>query len=273
MVTRIAQHRAPGQSEADYGIPAGLTLRDEIARYFRIGQATLKELTASETPSLAATTKVVEKLLCNVFGFADICRVGARTVGDRQFTLTFEALGGRVPIVVIPPVDEEGLPSAGNLDRPSPQLTTDGRKRSAASALQDWLNAGDGSLWGLASNGARLRLTRDNASLTRPAYIEADLRRIFEADLFADFTALWLLLQASRFGVAGTPPADCALEQWREAGLREGVAARDKLATASRQRSSASATGFYPIPITARFERSCRKARCRCRTFLASCCA
>jgi hypothetical protein len=81
----------------------------------------------------------------------------------------------------------------------------------------------------LCSNGTRLQLSRDNASLTRPAYIEADLRRIFEADLFADFTALWFIVHASRFGSAGAPPADCALERWREAGIKEGVAARDKL--------------------------------------------
>ena len=70
---------------------------------------------------------------------------------------------------------------------------------------------------------------RDNASLTRPAYIEADLRRIFEADSFADFAALWLLIHASRFGAPGPPPTDCALERWREAGQKEGVAARDRL--------------------------------------------
>jgi hypothetical protein len=75
----------------------------------------------------------------------------------------------------------------------------------------------------------RLRLTRDNASLTRPAYVEADLRRIFEADLFADFTALWLLVHASRFGLPGAPPVDSALERWRDAGQKEGVAAREKL--------------------------------------------
>jgi hypothetical protein len=221
MLARIAQHQAEGQNEADYGVPKGLTLRDEIARYFRIGQAIFKDLAASDTPSLGATMDVVEKLLRDVFAFADLGRTGARTIGERQFTLSMEALGGRVPILAVPPADD--------LDRPSTHLTTDGRKRSAASALQDWLNAEAGTLWGLCSNGARLRLTRDNASLTRPAYIEADLRRIFEADLFADFAVLWLLLQASRFGVAGTPPADCALERWREAGLREGVAARDKL--------------------------------------------
>ena len=221
MLARIAQHQAEGQSEADYGVPKGLTLRDEIAQYFRIGQAIFKELTASEVPSIAATTNVVEKFLREVLGFADIHRVGTRTIGNRQFMLTFEALGGRVPIVVVPPSDD--------LDRPSPHLTTDGRKRSAASALQDRLNAADGALWGVATNGARLRLIRDNASLTRPAHIEADLRRIFEVDLFADFATLWLLVHASRFGAASLPPAECTLERWRQAGLKEGVAARDKL--------------------------------------------
>jgi hypothetical protein len=229
MLARIAQHQAGGQTETDYGIPKGLTLRDEIARYFRMGQALFRELTASPTPSHAATAGFVEKLLTTAFGFTDIQRVGRRTVGDRTFTLTLEALGGRAPIVVVPPADD--------LDRPSDHLATDpgsasgagGRRRSAASALQDWLNAHDGALWGLAANGLNLRLTRDNASLTRPAYIEADLKRVFEGEDFADFTALWLLLHASRFGTAGAPPSDCPLERWREAGQKEGVAARDKL--------------------------------------------
>ena len=70
---------------------------------------------------------------------------------------------------------------------------------------------------------------RDNASLTRPAYIEADLRQIFEADGFADFAALWLLIHASRFGAPGSPITDCALERWREAAGKEGIAARDRL--------------------------------------------
>jgi len=221
MLARIAQHKTDGQTEADYGVPKGLTLRDEIARYFRIGQAMFKELMVTGTPSTAATVNFVEKLLRDVFEFVDIRRVGTRTVGDRQFTITLEGLSGRVPVVVVPPADD--------LDRPSTHLTTDGRRRSAASAVQDWLNAGEVALWGLCANGVQLRLVRDNASLTRPAYIEADLRRIFESDAFADFAALWLLIHSSRFGLTGTPSSDCALESWRDAGQKEGVTARDKL--------------------------------------------
>jgi hypothetical protein len=221
MLARIAQHRAGAQTEADYGIPKGLTQRDEISRYFRIGQAMFKELMTTETPSTAATVNFIEKLLRDVFGFSDVHRSGTRILGDRQFTVTLEALGGRVPVVVVPPADD--------LDRPSMHLTADGRRRSAASALQDWLNASEGVIWGLSANGVHLRLVRDNASLTRPAYIEADLRRIFEGDDFADFATLWLLTHASRFGQPGSPPTDCALERWRDAGQKEGVTARDKL--------------------------------------------
>jgi hypothetical protein len=221
MVARIAAHQAEGQSEGDYSIPKGLTMRDEIARYFRIGEALFAALTAAENASAGATIKFVEGLLRDVFGFTDLKRIGSRTRGDRQFAVTLEGLAGRVPIVVVPPVDE--------LDRPSDHLPTDGRRRSAASAIQDWLNADEASLWGFCCNGFRLRLVRDNASLTRPAYIEADLRAIFQEENFADFTALWLLAHASRFGRPDAPPSDCPLERWREAGQKEGVAARDRL--------------------------------------------
>lgn len=221
MLARIAQHQADGQKDQDYGIPRGLTLRDEIARYFRIGQAMFLELAASETPSAAATIAFAERLLRDVFGFADIRRAGIRTVDGQELIITLEALGSRVPVLVVPPSDD--------LDRPSDLLITNGRRRSAASALQDYLNGSEAALWGLCTNGARLRLVRDNASLTRPAWIEADLRRIFEADGFADFAALWLLVHASRFGAAGGPSTDCSLERWRDAGQKEGRRALDDL--------------------------------------------
>jgi hypothetical protein len=66
--------------------------------------------------------------------------------------------------------------------------------------VQEYLNAQDGALWGVASDGLTLRIIRDNASLTRPAWIEADLQRIFSEERYADFAALWLLLHETRFG-------------------------------------------------------------------------
>jgi hypothetical protein len=216
----VAERKAAEQSDADYLIPKGLTLRDETARYFRIGQALFRELHASRTPSLEATIRFAEQMLHDVFEFAPVERVTARERDGRTFPLALELLGGRVPVVVVPPADP--------LDRVSTSLSRD-RRRSAASALQDWLNADEASLWGLATNGECLRLLRDNESLTRPAYLEADLRQIFEGEDFAGFSALWLTIHATRFGRPGTPPTDCALERWRESGGKEGLAARDRL--------------------------------------------
>ena len=236
MLARVAAQQADSQTNADYRIPKGLTLRDEIARNFRIGQALFAELNASPAPSTVKTIDFVEVLFRDVFGFADMAHVGTRTVDDRLFAVTLEGLRGRVPIVVVPPSDP--------LDRASDHLETDGRRRSAASAVQEWLNAREDALWGFCCNGDRLRLLRDNASLTRPAYIEADLRQIFEAEAFADFTLLWLLIHASRFGLPDSTAADCALERWREAGSRVGAVARDRLRDGVEAALKVLGTGF-----------------------------
>ncbi len=127
----------------------------------------------------------------------------------------------RVPLVVVPPSE--------TLDRRSPTLSID-HSRSPAFALQDYLNDKDEALWGIATNGTHLRLMRDNASLTRPAYIEADLAQIFSNEDIASFAILWLLIHRSRFGSEGAPATDCALERWRETGSKEGEVARDRLA-------------------------------------------
>lgn len=236
VLAKVAAREAECQSDTDYKIPKGLTLRDEIARYFRIGQALYAEFSASKASPVGRTITFVEAVLRDVFGFTDITRVGGRVVDQRLFAITLEGVSGRAPVVVVPPSD--------SLDRASDHLPTDGRRRSAATAVQDWLNAQESALWGFCCNGERLRLLRDNASLTRPAYIEADLRQIFEAESFADFSVLWLLIHASRFGVVGTPASDCALERWREAGSREGAAARERLRDGVEAALKSLGTGF-----------------------------
>ncbi len=65
---------------------------------------------------------------------------------------------------------------------------------------------------------------RDNASLTRPAWVEADLQRIFSEGRYADFAALWLLCHETRFGREGQPVTECALEVFsRGLALRAAV--------------------------------------------------
>lgn len=214
MIANIDRRQAPEQTEADYRIRKGLTMREEISTTFRVGQSHFDAFAKLQHPSAEATKRFVRGFLIETFGFNDLATVDG--------AVTFLA-GGRVPVVVVPPAEEK-------LDRRSPTLSTD-RSRSPAFALQDYLNDSDAALWGLVTNGTVIRLMRDNASLTRPAYIEADLAAIFTNEDVASFAVLWSLIHRSRFGAAGTPATDCVLERWRDAGAREGEAARDRLAS------------------------------------------
>lgn len=212
MIARIDQRDAPEQAPEDYAVRKGLTLREEISTAFRVGQSHFDAFAKLEAPSPDATRRFMNGFLKETFGFHDLVPASA--------PLAMIA-SGRVPVVVVPPGEA--------LDRRSPTLSVD-RSRSPVFALQDYLNDTEKALWGIVTNGTHLRLMRDNASLTRPAYIEADLAQIFSTEDIASFAALWLLIHRSRFGAADTPATDCPLERWREAGSREGEAARDRLA-------------------------------------------
>ncbi|MFN3252316.1 Eco57I restriction-modification methylase domain-containing protein [Roseibium album] len=226
MISLIDQRKAPEQDPADYAVRKGLTIREEIATAFRVGQSHYDAFAAQEHPSADATRRFIRAFFKETFGFDDLAD-GEGAVSDLA--------GGRVPIVVVPPSEL--------LDRRSPTLSTD-RSRSPAFALQDYLNDKEEALWGLVTNGLVLRLMRDNASLTRPAYIEADLAQIFSNEDIASFAVLWLLIHRSRFGVEDAPATDCALERWRDAGSREGEAARERLADQVKEALRLLGSGF-----------------------------
>lgn len=212
MIAKIDQRQAPEQSPEEYGVRKGLQIREEIATAFRVGQSHFDAFAKIEHPSAAATSRFIADFFRETFAYTDLA------VAAAPIALI---ASDRIPVVVVPPSEL--------LDRRSPTLSTD-RSRSPAFALQDHLNDRDEALWGIVTNGMQLRLMRDNASLTRPAYIEADLAQMFTNEDIASFAVLWLLIHRTRFGAADTPATDCPLERWRDAGSKEGEAARDRLA-------------------------------------------
>ncbi len=227
IVARLAAFEANDQTVEGYEIPPGLKLRDEIARYYRIGEALWSRFEASRGQSAAASERFVLDLLRQCFGFASLEPQSITRIGEREFPVRHAALGGRVPIVIAP-APAEGARRSG-VDESLAQFGDSSRRRSATLLLQEYLNAREDAAWGLVSDGVTLRVMRDNISLTRPAWIEANLSKIFSEGLFPDFSALWMLIHQSRFGQADAAVSDCALERWRERGRTDGVAARDKL--------------------------------------------
>lgn len=225
-LSKIADLQAGMQSETDYRIPKGLNLRDEISRYWRIAEAHWADFERARARGSGADPKAIAEhfvlaLLRDVFGFGALVPVQPVVLDDRVYPIGHATLGGRVPVVV--------APAGMGLDTPLPLFGDGHRRRSAFGLVQEYLNAQDGALWGLASDGVSLRVVRDNASLTRPAWIEANLESIFTESRYADFATLWLLCHETRFGREGQPLRDCALETWRNAGYEEGTRAREYL--------------------------------------------
>ncbi|MBI4701256.1 MAG: N-6 DNA methylase [Deltaproteobacteria bacterium] len=246
-LARVAQLQADAQAEADYRVPRGLGLRDEIGRYWRIAQALWADLATGRAAG-ADPTKLGERfalgLLREAFGFGTLVPCEGVEIAGRSYPVRLRALGGRVPVVV--------APSGLGLDTAAPAFGDGGRRRSAFGLCQELLNADDGVLWGIATDAVHLRILRDNGSLTRPAWVQADLGRIFAEQRYADFAALWLLAHESRFGSPDKPVTECALETWRSQGREQGTRAREHLRRGVEDALVDLGQGFLAHPDNAR---------------------
>jgi len=132
-----------------------------------------------------------------------------------------------------------------DLDKRQPG-TTGASKKSPHGLLQEFLNRSDNHLWGFVSNGLRLRVLRDNVSLSRQSYVEFDLEAMMDEGVFPDFSLLWLLCHQSR--VESEKPEDCWLEVWTKIAREEGIRALEQLRKGVEVAIVSLGTGFLAHP-------------------------
>ncbi|WP_122887610.1 Eco57I restriction-modification methylase domain-containing protein [Burkholderia pseudomallei] len=263
-LNKIARLEAPEQTESDYDVPRGLKLRDEIGRYWKIAQNLWQDFQAmrkrTDVDAYAVTARDFLEPFCRqVLGFVDLRPVGQVVLDERVFPIGFSAGDGRVPLV-FSSHDQA-------LDKPGSRYGDGVRRRSPFLLAQEYLNASERSMWAVVSNGLELRILRDNPSLTRPAYVTVDLETIFQEGLYPDFTALWLLAHATRFGKVGTESSDCPLERWRNTAQEEGVRARDKLRIGVTEALRVLGTGFVAHPANAELRQRIQTGQLSTQTF------
>lgn len=247
------------QTESHYGIPKGLKLRDEVARYWKIAQNLWADFQPQRQRADINAHDLTRRefllpLLRSVLSFADL-EEGARIeASGHTYNIGHLSGDGRVPLILA--AHDQGLDAPDDRFGETNPETGKIRRRSPFMLAQEALNASDATLWAVVSNGLRFRILRDNPSLTRPVYVEIDIEAIFTEDLYADFVAFWLLAHASRFAGAAavqgesgagahlSNPADCPWERWRNAGQQAGVRARDRLRDGVAKALRALGTGF-----------------------------
>ncbi|AWR87061.1 Eco57I restriction-modification methylase domain-containing protein [Meiothermus taiwanensis] len=203
-------------------------------------------------PGDAATGLTREKLLLPLFaelGYGRLPLARGLELGGKPYPISH--LWNGVPIHLV---------GAGvDLDRRTPGLVGAARQ-SPHGLVQEYLNRSE-ALWGFVSNGLKLRLLRDNAALTRQAYVEFDLEAIFEAEAYPDFALLWLLAHESRVYSEGQPPSGCWLERWQQQGAEQGKRALERLREGVRAALLHLGEGFLAHPANTALKEALREGR------------
>ncbi|WP_249931215.1 N-6 DNA methylase [Ramlibacter sp. 2FC] len=257
-LARLTTLQAPDkteQTDSHYGIPKGLKLRDEVARYWKIAQnlwtdfQPLRQRQDVDTHQVTVRDFLVP-LLRDVLGFTDLAAGASVKASGHSYNIGHAARAGHLPLILAAHNQQLDAP-AERFGEFNPD-TGKTRRRSPFMLAQEALNASDQSLWAITANGLTLRILRDNPSLTRPAYVEVDLEALFTEELYADFTAFWLLAHASRFAKPEANAADCPWERWRTAGQEAGVTVRSNLRYQVAEALRALGTGFLSHPSNTR---------------------
>ncbi|MBX5492706.1 MAG: N-6 DNA methylase, partial [Chloroflexi bacterium] len=242
-----------GLAPTDYGLGPRERLGEAIARawqraraYWAAFQAATEDLPPNESGVEQTRHQWVLPLL-RALGYAPEYQAAGEELGGRVYRISHR--DGPVPIHIVSCRQE--------LDRVPPASRGDARL-SPHALVQEYLNTRPDALYGLVTNGVRLRLLRDHHSLTRLAYVEWDLAAIFAGGVYADFALLWLTLHRSRLPRAGAEPSACHLERWRERAETRGVRAFAELRKGVERALVALGTGLLAHPAN---ERLCERLR------------
>ena len=228
LLDKIVADQVAGQKPADFGLPKGQRLVDEISRVWADAQnlwsnfkRRRQALTERDPYGTSITRSWIVSLLSDpeMMGFDLKLQASAVIVNNVTFAISHRNGVGDDAI----PVHVEGCKI--DLDR---RLHTKLRT-SPQAMLQDFLNNSEDSSWGILTNGVTLRLLRDSSRTSRPTYLEFDLESILEGNRFNEFALLYRLCHRSRFPQPGHEPSDCLLEHYYQESLDEGARVRERL--------------------------------------------
>lgn len=249
----VAALKAPNQTDADYGISKSLSIKEELARYWRIASDLFDQYANNRRRiDLQKSQYGIERwlvpFLAELLGYRDLTEAKSIKLDERTFNLTHHAFDGYVPFLL--------LTDDFDLDKTHPRLEVDGYRIAPQITMQEYLNTADAALWGIISNGSKLRLLRENVSLARPSYIDVDLELMFSEELYSDFAALWLTFHASRLKPLEDSPSGCIIESWRAEAHDIGERVRENLRVGVTRALRQFGNGFlqHPSNITLRAE-------------------
>ena len=224
LLERISQadSNVPGQSASDFGLRPNRSLLDEIQSSFSDASLRWDAFNRRRERSRQNLTTLTRQDWATPFfeilGFPPLeVQRGGIDLGGTNFPISHltHSAENAPPVHIVAP--DQSLDQRGRNTRRSPHAL-----------VQEYLNHSE-SLWGVVTNGARLRLLRDSARLSKPTYLEFDVQAMLEGNAYGEFTALYRLVHATRFPHPSAEPHECLLESYYNQGIEEGGRVRERL--------------------------------------------
>lgn len=113
--------------------------------------------------------------------------------------------------------------------------------------MQEYLNYSE-HLYGIVTNGHQLRLLRDASRITRLSYVEFNLEKMMEEDLYSDFVIFYRSLHSSRMPEKIDAGAESIIEKYHQEGLEAGSTIRSELGKAVKNAIRNLANSFINHP-------------------------
>ena len=233
-----------GQNSSDFELDT--PVRDEIqscwadsVQQWKIFKTRIEREDSKDKYGTSRTRQFWIQPLLALLGF-DIETSNAVQIGEKSFAISHKATRRVCPIHIIGYYE--------SLDK-----AREGQKKSPHSMVQEYLNLNEEALFALVTNGHVIRLLRDSSHLVKLTYLEFDLEKIFEEELYDNFAILFRLLHATRFPANGTEPSECLLESYHQNSLENGTRIRDKLSSAVKEAVRIWADGILQNPENASF--------------------
>lgn len=226
------------QSPEAFGLARSASLRDEIGmawsimrKHWQAYKKRLETLPKGDTGTSLTREKLIIPLLSELAYQVGIQR--AQQVSGKSYAISHGATNkDNFPIHIMGYND--------NLDK---RRNTGGPRLSPHALVQEYLNNTE-HLFALVTNGKQLRLLRDATRLVRMSYLEFDLERMFEEELYADFSLLFRVLHASRMPEQIDAGADSVIEYYHLESMLSGTRIRGELSKAVEKSIKKLANGF-----------------------------
>lgn len=242
IIDAITAEDKHSQKPADFGLPTGGRVKDEIATSWAAArtlwsayQNKINNLGESDSGTSETRNLLILPLLS--------------LLGYEPENANAETLNGKSYAISHRDKSRDGFPIhiMGWRDSLERKRTSGGPRMSPHALVQEYLNLTE-HLYALVTNGQQLRLLRDSSRLIKLSYLEFDLVRMFEEDLYADFAILFRLLHASRMPASQTDIAEAVIEKYHQDSLDSGARIRDGLSEAVAFAMQSIANGLLQHP-------------------------